>query len=430
MNNEAKRVPCKNKNCNKTILELTAKKTGGYCYPCYNAMQAEQRREYIIKNRKDINLYEGISDPVEIIKIMHQKKEYNPLITYIDYPKTKEEMYAELSTNDVERLKKYAMELYKKDDDKWQDILLHLVCFRGANIDECLKVLITDCKIYEPSLFKNASDDIAKLLIAKLNCENEDIRVNHILISLAMIGNDRVVKLFNEWKENEPEFSEKLYLKPYEYSFEGGWKLDGNGKRKNLYYKKSYGVKKGISLKSSPVSFFDRQNEKCEWCKRKLTSLFTIDLHDENMNFLNLEGNKISIAICENCTGYYGAIYTNVDTNGNVTWSEYNTKPEYLDACGEDEFEEYEYNHKIYIDDNAKTENYAVNQFLDVKFTKIGGMPTWIQDAEYPKCPKCGEEMMFVGQVSMEDFEEYGEGIYYGFLCSQCKIAATTYQQT
>ncbi|MGN2370881.1 hypothetical protein ACTFJW_12655 [Clostridium cagae] len=34
------------------------------------------------------------------------------------------------------------------------------------------------------------------------------------------------------------------------------------------------------------------------------------------------------------------------------------------------------------------------------------------------------------GQVSMEDLEEYGEGIYYGFICNECKIAATGYQQT
>ncbi|MBN1056078.1 MULTISPECIES: DUF1963 domain-containing protein [unclassified Clostridium] len=65
-----------------------------------------------------------------------------------------------------------------------------------------------------------------------------------------------------------------------------------------------------------------------------------------------------------------------------------------------------------------------------MKFTKIGGIPTWIQDAEYPQCPKCGEKMMFVGQVSMEDLEAYGEGIYYGFICNECKIAATGYQQT
>ncbi|WP_252250921.1 DUF1963 domain-containing protein [Clostridium sp. ZBS13] len=53
-----------------------------------------------------------------------------------------------------------------------------------------------------------------------------------------------------------------------------------------------------------------------------------------------------------------------------------------------------------------------------------------MSDAEYPQCPKCGEKMMFVGQVSMEDLEEYGEGIYYGFICNECKIAATGYQQT
>ncbi|AIY80966.1 hypothetical protein U728_1592 [Clostridium botulinum 202F] len=34
------------------------------------------------------------------------------------------------------------------------------------------------------------------------------------------------------------------------------------------------------------------------------------------------------------------------------------------------------------------------------------------------------------GQVSMEDLEVYGEGIYYGFICNECKIAATGYQQT
>ena len=105
MDNEVKRIPCKNKNCDKTILEVTSKKTGGYCYPCYNAIEAKKREEYIRKNRRDVNLYEGINDPVEIIKIMHKDKKYDPLIKYIDYPKTKEEVYDILSTDDVESLK-------------------------------------------------------------------------------------------------------------------------------------------------------------------------------------------------------------------------------------------------------------------------------------------------------------------------------------
>lgn len=429
MDSEVKIIPCKNKNCDKTILEATAKKTEGYCYPCYNAMQAKEREEYIRKNRRDVNLYDGINDLVEIVKIMHKNKKYDPLINYINYPKTKEEIYSVLSADDLEMLKQYAMELYKNDNDEWDQILLHLVCFKGADIDEFLKVLIDDCKIYEPSLFKNASDDIAELLIEKLKCKDDRVSINHILISLVMIGNARVVEVFNEWKKNEPEFSKDLYVKPYEYSLEGGWKPDSQGNRKNVYYKKSYGVKDGMPQKDTPVKFFEKQEEKCKWCGRKLTSLFTIDLHNKNMHFEGLTGDEISISTCDNCT-CYGFIYTDIETNGNVAWSQYNIEPEYLNTHDEDEYEECEYVKKIYIDGNVKTENYAANQFLDVKFTKIGGMPTWIQDAEYPKCPKCGEEMMFVGQVSMEDFEEYGEGIFYGFVCNECKIAATGYQQT
>lgn len=43
MTNIPKKVLCKNHNCNKTILKITANKTGGYCYPCYNAIKAKER---------------------------------------------------------------------------------------------------------------------------------------------------------------------------------------------------------------------------------------------------------------------------------------------------------------------------------------------------------------------------------------------------
>lgn len=430
MDSKAIKVPCKNENCGKLILEATAKKTGGYCYPCYNAIEAEKREEYIRKNRRDVNLYEGVEDPVEIIKIMHKDKKYDPLITYIDYPKTKEEVYEVLTNDGVEKLKKYAMELYKNNDNQWESILLHLVCFKAADINEILKVLIREDKIYEPSLFKNADDEIAELLIEKLNNINESVSVNHVLLSLSMIGNERVVELFNKWKMNEPEFSTKLYCKPHNYCFEAGWKLDDNGKRKNLYYKKSYGIKEGTPPKNTPVNFYEKHDEKCQWCGKNLSSLFTIDLHNEDMKFLGFTGDKLSISTCVECAAYY-PVLTDIDTKGNVSWSEYNEKRDDVDIEeDDDEYEENIENKQVYIDCTERTENYAANEFLDVKFTKIGGMPTCINDAYYPKCPKCGEEMVFVGQVSGEDFEDYAEGIYYGFVCKDCMIAATTYDQT
>jgi hypothetical protein len=38
--------------------------------------------------------------------------------------------------------------------------------------------------------------------------------------------------------------------------------------------------------------------------------------------------------------------------------------------------------------------------------------------------------MPFIGQMSNEDYEKYGEGIYYLFACGRCGVSATNYQQS
>lgn len=423
MDNSVKKVHCN--KCDKLILEITYNKTGGYCYPCYNAIKSKEREEYIRKNRKDIDLYEGVENPVEIIKIMHKDKKYDPLIRYINYPKSKEEMYNNLSYKEIQELKEYAISLFSSDVDKCIEILLHLVCLRGVNINEFLKVLIMNNELSEPSLFLGASDEIAEMLLNKLNTYDGSVDLNHILLGLSMIGNDRVVETFNKWKKKEPCFSNEIYIKPYDYSYEGGWKIDENGKRKNLYYDKSYITSNETNKSSLDVSFFVKEKEKCRYCKEDLYSLFKINSSDFITKLTGLMWDKMNIASCVNCT-CYGHIYTDFDTKGNINWSESNVIPDYLpmEEYDEDEFKQ------IYMDDHAMLPSYASNQFLDVKFTKIGGMPAWVQSAEYPVCPKCNNDMMFVGQVSLEYFEEYGEGIFYGFICEDCKTAATVYQQT
>lgn len=64
---------------------------------------------------------------------------------------------------------------------------------------------------------------------------------------------------------------------------------------------------------------------------------------------------------------------------------------------------------------------------------QVGGFPAWIQDPEYPTCAGCGKIMTFVAQVDSSDDMGHcfwGEGLCYGFWCSDCAIAATLYQQT
>lgn len=67
---------------------------------------------------------------------------------------------------------------------------------------------------------------------------------------------------------------------------------------------------------------------------------------------------------------------------------------------------------------------------------RVGGEPTWIQNADYPNCPECSTTMSFVMQLDSLDIEGgpywmWGSGgILYVFWCSECSISATSWQCT
>jgi len=51
------------------------------------------------------------------------------------------------------------------------------------------------------------------------------------------------------------------------------------------------------------------------------------------------------------------------------------------------------------IRDRNLAENIANSELGD----KLGGWPAWIQNVEYPECPRCGKRMVLVFQVDSED---------------------------
>jgi hypothetical protein len=76
---------------------------------------------------------------------------------------------------------------------------------------------------------------------------------------------------------------------------------------------------------------------------------------------------------------------------------------------------------------------------------RVGGHPCWIQDAEYPTCPRCMQTMSFLlqldsqlplqsGQGGLDEEElvvEWGSGgIVYGFWCDSCKVSGFLWQCT
>jgi len=69
--------------------------------------------------------------------------------------------------------------------------------------------------------------------------------------------------------------------------------------------------------------------------------------------------------------------------------------------------------------------------------SRLGGEPCWIQDAEFPTCPKCESIMTFLFQLDSNlPTADGGEwlwgsgGIGYGFWCDQCKISGFLWQCT
>jgi len=66
---------------------------------------------------------------------------------------------------------------------------------------------------------------------------------------------------------------------------------------------------------------------------------------------------------------------------------------------------------------------------------RVGGSPSWVQDCEYLKCPRCLQTMKFAAQIDsglpMEDGSEWmwgDSGACYLFFCGDCSVTGVTYQ--
>ena len=74
------RIPCKSPACTSTILQETAARTNGYCMPCVQAQQQREHDEYIKKYKKIVNVFAGLSDPIAMLKLVHQPRKFDALI--------------------------------------------------------------------------------------------------------------------------------------------------------------------------------------------------------------------------------------------------------------------------------------------------------------------------------------------------------------
>ncbi len=190
----SERLACKNPDCSNRILPETAARTDGYCMPCVQAQQQREHNEYIRKNKKIVNVFAGLSDPVAMLKLVHQPRKFDALIDWTPCPVPADALYQQLTTDQAQQMADYATERFASGEYKLaQEIWLCVAAFTQANLDAYFREWISydDLDAYSPLPFHRAPTDVRDTLLERVEVD-EDNR-NCILQCLAWIGDDVVV---------------------------------------------------------------------------------------------------------------------------------------------------------------------------------------------------------------------------------------------
>ncbi|MCM3134023.1 DUF1963 domain-containing protein [Paenibacillus polysaccharolyticus] len=459
------RIPCVREGCDHMILPATAAKTGGYCMPCKQEMEREAHQRYIEANRRDVDLYEGVTDAAQILKIMHDPRAYNELIRYVPYKYTMEQVYLSLSAEQQHEMKNYAMDLIRSDDeDGGKDILLYLVCYQDMPLTAEIPELLERGIVYPAVLFKSASGKTRDHLIQQVN--NDEENRNHFLIMLAYIGDEVVVQQFWEWKLSPPEWAGKLYVAPERYTLQAGWELTEEGQRRELFITPSYSLYEvgdndgegshSADLKGSPIALLVPSSTHCPWCSNPFISLMNLHVKHPSLRSVHWNSPQLDVQTCLVCSSY-SVVYMEMDAEGNPIWSKYNVKPDGFDEidveemsvdvsgvssssldvgslAGEGEWsggaQEQVQRRWFRIASEPRQPYHGSEWAMEPSISQVGGHPGWVQDADYPVCPACSATMKAIGQLDGEMIQENGEGVYYMFACEPCQMTAVSYQQS
>jgi hypothetical protein len=427
------KVKCKTENCTAMILPSTAESTGGVCMPCKRRADQIEYEEYIRKNRRTVDPFKGITDPVEILKIRHEPRKQDPLIAYLPHSTPPVELYEKLTEPEVSRLIQHVLDnMGSSDNEAASEIAKELAAFTDADLTQIQRASLNINKYYPGYIFRGASSNTASELIDRLGPaterQHDTVKVSHILEALAWAGTNNVLSKFAEWREQPPHWRSLLYIPPEHYAHCAAWELEGSSQMRKLFLGKCYPLIKSEGSDIGPVTTCMPIEESCKWCGGPLTSIFAFDLTNALLDFIPFLGSKLTIATCEVCSTVGDHLYMKVGPDGEALWFAGSERPKYLPK------DSGTWNrlpaNVLSVSPKPRLLHHAVDWCLPTTCSQIGGMPSWIDDPAHDQCPECGKGFVFVAQLAIEDVDAWGEGIYYALLCPDCSITAVRYQQT
>lgn len=425
---ETERVSCRTEGCSNTILPVTAKANDGYCMPCVQKRQREEREDYIRKNRREVDPYAGITNVVEIIRVMHSPRRHDPLVILRPPPQPPEELYSGLNETQAGQLMAIAADAMRAGSkDFAEDIAKSLATLTDHSLDQMLDAWIDRNHYWPAVVFRGAGARIRDAVAGAL--ESGAANANHALSALAWIGDAKVHELFRQWEANPPSWRSGLYVGPAQYAHVAGWEL-GPREKRNLFHNECWAANPSRpgQVSETHLRFMQEFGQSCPWCKRKLVHLVELNPNDERFAFLGISGEQLSILTCDACTCFgTGFVFSRISPDGTARLAEENERPAWLpddvNSWGRSPWK----GTPIHL--HQRRAMHAADWCMEVSISQIGGLPSWVQDTAFPTCPDCSKTMKFIAQVDNGQFP-YHEGVYYAFLCAPCRVTATTYQQT
>ncbi|KAB1947704.1 hypothetical protein F8271_04060 [Micromonospora sp. ALFpr18c] len=282
--------------------------------------------------------------------------------------------------------------------------------------------LLLDLDLWWPAtLYRAADAGVVRRVIERIDDGQSTDDLNNLLLILAHTAHPLAESALRRWSTHPPAGADQLHVGALSYALEGGWTLDPTGDRRDLCGDTAY----RLVLRDEPRRV---GGPTCPWCAAPLWVAADLDTTEPAIGAALAHtrwSGRLVFETCHNCA-CYTTLYSQVTPGGGATWWAGNTRPSYLPpetAVPEDPPTQTS------VPGPALASPYQSSAW-DRGGSTLGGRPDWIQDAEHPDCPDCGQPMDYVGLIGGADLDDLGEGAYYLHLHQPCGFTAVNYQQS
>lgn len=363
---------------------------------------------------------------IEIINEFHTTRSFGTQENVIARSKEVNQTYRDLTEPEIAEIVQGSL----ADGDDLV-ALVCLACLHPGSLKPFHQQFIEHGLVHPPVIYHEADEQCSAALADRITTAVGSHQKRDVLLCMAWAGNDEVQRLFASWRDARPAWAADLDVPPHAHANEAGWELLPNGKRHDLFYRTALPLipPDSASQTVTGVKVGTPRDQHCPWCGRQLVSLLDVDSECEAVSFLRPSSPRLQVTTCDVCSAF-GVVFSKNDGSGESVWHPANVRPDYLpdDSSDWPAFPE----RPLVLSGEHRHFMQSANwiHVPGVAFSQIGGLPTWVQYAEYPNCPDCSRKMLFIGQISNEDFDSMMEGIEYCFHCPQCNVTATSYQQS